>query len=145
MPWVNFSKIKQTAFIADATVSIQTLSALENAIEPYLDAGYAITSQSDWAITLRAPVRKFSWIFFLFTLIFMWPVAIIYVVWFNQHRDRTVSIRFTSEGYLEERGFILDLLLKERRRQKVFSIIFIVLVTLLAVAISFLILRSKIR
>ena len=125
-------------------MSIQTLSALENAIEPYLDAGYAIISQTDWAITLRAPARRFSWMFFLFTLIFMWPVAIIYAVWFNQHRDRTVSVRVTSEGYLEERGFIHDLLLKERRRQKILSFIFIVFVLLLSVLISYLILRSKV-
>lgn len=113
------------------TVSIQTLAALENAIEPYLDAGYIITSQTDLSITLLAPLRRFSWIFFLFSLLLVWPVAVIYVVWFNQRGDRSLCVRITAQGRIEESGFVLDLLIRERRQQRIFIIAFL----LLAVAI----------
>lgn len=109
-------------------MSIQTLSALENASEPYRQAGYVITSQTDLAMTLRAPARRFSWLFFLLSLLIVWPVAVIYLVWFNQHRDRTVCVRLTSQEHIEETGFILDLLIKERRRQKVIYLVFALLV-----------------
>lgn len=119
-------------------MSIQILSALENAIEPYRQVGYAITSQTDLTMTLRAPARRFSWLFFLLSLLIVWPVAVIYLVWFNQHRDRTVCVRVTSQGQIEESGFILDLLIRERRRQKIIYLVFALLV---GAIISLLILR----
>jgi len=109
-------------------VSIQTLSALENAAEPYRQAGYVITSQTDLAMTLQAPARRFPWLFFLLSLLIVWPVAVIYLVWFNQHRDRTVCVRLTSHGYVEETGFVLDLLIRERRRQKIIYLVFVLFV-----------------
>lgn len=119
-------------------MSIQTLSALENAIEPYRQGGYVITSQTDLALILQAPARRFSWLFFLVSLLVVWPVAVIYLVWFNQHRNRTVCVRLTSQGHIEETGFILDLLTRERRRQKIIYLIFALIV---GVIISLLIIR----
>ncbi len=101
-------------------------------------AGYAITSQTDLTMTLQAPARNFSWLFFLLSLLIVWPVAVIYLVWFNQHRDRSVYMRLTSQGYIEETGFSLDLLVRERRRQKIIYLIFALLVGMI---ISILIIR----
>lgn len=97
-------------------MSIQALSALENAVGPSRRAGYVITAQTDSSITLRAPARKFSWVFFVASLVLLWPVAVVYLIWFNQRGDRTVCVRITSRGGTEESGFTLDLLERERRR-----------------------------
>ena len=97
-------------------MSIQTLAALENAIEPYCQAGYVIIFQTDSAITLRAPVRQFSWLIFLTSLLLLWPVAVVYLIRFNQQRDRIVCVRLTSQGRVEASGFTLDLLEMERQR-----------------------------
>jgi hypothetical protein len=99
-------------------VSIQTLSALENAIEPYRQSGYVITSQTDSAITLRAPAPYFSGNLFVVSLIFMWPLAVYYLFQYNQRKDRAVCIRLTSQGYIEEIGFTIDLLNRDRQRQE---------------------------
>jgi hypothetical protein len=70
-------KLATSAAAKEFAVSIQTLSTLENAIEPYLGAGYLITSQTELSMTLRAPARRFSWILFLPSLILVWPAALI--------------------------------------------------------------------
>lgn len=107
-------------------MSIQTLAALENAIEPYRLAGYVITAQTDSAITLRAPARKFSWAFFVLSLILLWPVAVVYLIWFNQRRDRTACVRITSRSETEELGFTLDLLERERRRRRFITLFLLI-------------------
>lgn len=123
-------------------MSIQTLSALENAIEPYLDAGYVITSQTELSITLRAPSRRFAWILFLLSLLIFWPVALIYLIWFNQRRDRTICARLTSQGDIELIGFTLRLFYKERKRQDTLTLLFI---TLLAILLAGIVLLLKSR
>lgn len=79
-------------------------------------------------MTLQAPARRFSWLFFLLSLLIVWPVAVIYLVWFNQHRDRTLCVRLTSHGHVEATGFVLSLLIRERRRQKIIYLVFALLV-----------------
>jgi hypothetical protein len=91
---------------------------LENAAEPYREAGYVITSQTGSAITLRAPAPYFSGNLFVVSLILMWPLAIYYLFQYNQRKDRTVCVRLTSQGQIEETGFTLDLLNRDRQRQK---------------------------
>lgn len=103
---------------SSSAVSIQALSVLENAVGPYRLAGYIITAQTDSAITLRAPPRKFSWTLFVLSLILLWPVAVVYLVWFKHREDRTVCVRITSRGETEESGFTLNLLERERRRRR---------------------------
>jgi hypothetical protein len=116
------SKIGKASFTAYIrVVSIQTLAALENAIEPYRQAGYAITYQSDSAITLRPPIPKFSWSKFMVGLFLLWPLAIVYLIRFNLWRDRIVCVRLTSQGQIEATGFTLDLLERECRRQFPFN------------------------
>jgi len=114
-------------------MSIQILSALENAIEPYLSAGYIITTQSDASITLRAPARRFSWMLFLLSLLILWPVAIIYLIWFNQRRERTICARVTSQGNIEIIGFTLSLLKRERQRQRALTLLYFLLLALMIV------------
>jgi predicted membrane metal-binding protein len=101
----------------DRIVSIQTLLTLENAIEPYRQAGYVIIFQSDSAITLRPPSPKFAWGRFMLGLFLLWPLAVVYLIRFNQWRDRCVCVRLTSQGQIEATGFTLDLLETEGRRQ----------------------------
>jgi hypothetical protein len=47
----------------------------------------------------------------------MWPLAIYYLFQYNQRKDRSVCVRLTSQGHIEETGFTLDLLDRDRRRQ----------------------------
>lgn len=97
-------------------MSIQTLSALENAIEPYRQAGYVITYQADSAITLRPPVPKFSWGRCMVSLFLLWPLAVFYLVKFNLWRDRSVCVRVTSQGQIEATGFTIEQMEKEGRQ-----------------------------
>lgn len=113
------------------TVSIQTLSALENAIEPYREAGYVITAQTNSAITLRPPVPEFSWGWFTVSLFLLWPVAVVYLIRFNRWRDRSVCVRLTSQGRIEIIGFTLDLLERESQRQFNIKPSYVVVVLLL--------------
>lgn len=101
-------------------MSIQTLSLLENAVEPYRQAGYVITSQTDSAITLRAPAPYFSGNLFVVSLVFMWPLALYYLFQYNQRKGRTVCVRVTSQGEIEAIGFTLEQLQRERERSRVF-------------------------
>lgn len=117
-------------------MSIQTLSALENAIEPYREAGYVITSQTDSAITLRAPAPPFSGNLFVVSLVFMWPLAIYYLFQYNQRKDRSVCVRLTSQGQVEETGFTLDLLDRDQQRQASFRRLYIRLFIALLVIIT---------
>jgi hypothetical protein len=107
-------------------VSIQTLSALENAIEPYRQAGYVISIQTESAITLRAPARKFSWTLFVISLVLLWPVAVIYLIRFNQQKDRSVCVRITSQSQIETSGFTLDMLEKEQQRRSFVALFLII-------------------
>jgi hypothetical protein len=91
---------------------------LENAIEPYRQAGYIITSQTDSAITLRAPALPFSGNLFLVSLVLMWPLAVYYLFQYNQRKDRSVCVRLTSQGHIEETGFTLNLFNRDWQRQE---------------------------
>lgn len=116
-------------------MNIQTLSALETAIEPYRQAGYVVTSQTELSITLRAPARRFSWVLFLLSL-FVWPLAVIYLVWFSlNRRDRTACVRITSEGKLVASGFTLSMIKRERKNQFILKIILIIFAFLMLVVI----------
>lgn len=98
-------------------MSIQTLAALENAAGPYLRAGYVVTVQTESAITLRPPERDFSWWLFVVCLLFLWPVAVVYLARANQRRGRVMCLRITSQGGIEASGFTLDQLEREERRR----------------------------
>lgn len=122
-------------------MNIQTLSVLENAIEPYRQAGYVVISQTDLSITLRAPARRFSWILFLLCL-FIWPLAVIYLVWFSLYRgNRTACVRIKSDGKLVASGFTLSMIESERKNQFILNVIlagfaFLILIIILAVFLA---------
>jgi ABC-type spermidine/putrescine transport system permease subunit II len=96
----------------------QTLAALEEAIEPYRRAGFVVTSQTEGSITLTLPQEKFSYLFFIVTLILIWPVAVLYLVSFNNQRGRSVCLRVTSQGYVEASGYTLGVIERERKRRR---------------------------
>jgi len=81
-------------------MDISTLVEIEQAIKPYRHAGFVVTSQSEGAITLTLPPEKFSYAFFIFTLLLFWPVAVIYLISFNNQRGKIVCLRVTSQGYI---------------------------------------------
>ncbi len=108
-----------------------SLAALEHAIEPYLRAGYMVTAQSDRAITLMGRPQRFSYLAFILALLLFWPVAVIYLVMHHNRRSRSVCVRLTSDGYLEESGYILAAAVAERRREQWVAL----LVTLLSVTV----------
>jgi ABC-type spermidine/putrescine transport system permease subunit II len=93
-----------------------TLAELEQAAEPYRRAGFAVTSQSEGALTLAPPTKKFSYLFFIFTLILLWPVAVVYLISFNNRKGKSVCLRITSRGYIEESGYTLRAMARERKR-----------------------------
>lgn len=113
------------------------LAQLEQAIEPYRRAGFVVTSQSEWAITLVLPPKRFSYMLFIILLL-IWPLAVIYLVSHNSQRKKSVCLRVTSQGYIEESGYTLGIMARDRRHG-IFKRI--LLLTLLAVAILFILIR----
>ncbi|HEU0144127.1 MAG TPA: hypothetical protein VFQ47_05020 [Nitrososphaera sp.] len=122
-------------------MDLQTLGALEEAIKPYRQAGYMITSQSEGAITLTHPPKKFSYLFFIVTLILLWPVAVIYLVSHNNQKDKTVCARITSQGEVEISGYTLEVIERERKRWWLLSLSFVAGVVILI--LLFLLLRYR--
>lgn len=118
----------------------QTLIALEHAIEPYRRAGFIVVSQSEGAITLVPPPEKFNYLYFIAFLMLFRPLAVYYAVSFNNRRNRGVCVRITSQGYVEESGYTLDVVARERRRERWlgFALIAIFLLLVLsAIAVLF--------
>lgn len=110
-----------------------TLAALEQAIEPYRRSGFVVVSQSEGAITLSAPPERFSYLLFFITLVLFWPVAVIYLVSFNSHKNRQVCVRVTAQGQIEETGYTFEVIAKERRRGRWLLLLLVISIpTLLA-------------
>ena len=105
-------------------MNTQTLAALEEAIEPYRREGFVITSQSEGAITLIYPTDRFSYLFFIITLLLIWPVAVIYLISHNRQQVRSVCLRITSQGYIEESGYTLSLLKRDRKHRRLLTLLF---------------------
>jgi hypothetical protein len=101
----------------------EMLAALEEAIEPYRRAGFVVTSQTEGSITLVLPREKFSYLLFIVTLILIWPVAVIYLVSYNNQRDRSVCLRVTSQGYIEASGYTLGTIERERKHRRFVAIV----------------------
>jgi predicted nucleic acid-binding Zn ribbon protein len=116
-----------------------TLAELEQAIEPYRRVGFVVTSQSEGAITLTLPPEKFSYMLFILTLLLIWPVAVVYLVSFNNQRDKSVCLRLTSQGYIEASGYTLETMAKERRRRR---LALLVLISIFVLIILFFLLRT---
>lgn len=112
----------------------QTLIALEHAIEPYRSTGFIVVSQSEGAITLVSPPEKFNYLYFVVFLMLFWPLAIYYAVSFNNRRNRSVCVRVTSQGYIEESGCTLEVVAKERKRERWVGFALIAIFLLLALS-----------
>jgi ABC-type spermidine/putrescine transport system permease subunit II len=115
-----------------------TLAHLEQAIEPYRRAGFVVTSQSESAITLALPPERFSYLLFIILLL-VWPLAVLYLVSYNLQREKSVCLRFTSQGYIEVSGYTLEDIARERRRRKftyrlVLAVIAIIILLILLLA-----------
>jgi hypothetical protein len=95
-----------------------TLAKLEQAIEPYRQAGFIVTSQSEGAITLARPPEKFSYAFFIFMLILLWPIAVIYLIAHNNQGAKIVCVRVTSQGQVEESGYTLAVMRRAYQRRR---------------------------
>ena len=109
-----------------------TLAHLEQAIEPYRRAGFIVTSQSENAITLALPAERFSYLLFI-VLLLIWPLAVIYLVYYSTQRQKSVCLRSTSQGYIEVSGYTLEAIERERRRGKFtyrLLLVFIVIILL---------------
>ncbi len=108
-------------------MNTRTLAALEDAIEPYLRAGYVVTAQSDRAITLTGRPKRLSYLGFIVALLLFWPAAVIYLSLHNNRRDRNICVRLTSDGYLEESGYTFEAAAAERRHEQLVILLAIVL------------------
>jgi predicted nucleic acid-binding Zn ribbon protein len=116
-------------------MDIQTLAALEAAIEPYRRAGFVVTSQSEGSIILSYPSGKFSYFAFIFWLVLFWPIALIYLISYNNRKSKSVCVRITSQGYIEESGYTLKVIEDERRRDRRIGYIAITIIALIVLAI----------
>lgn len=116
-------------------MNIHNLATLEKAIEPYRAAGYTITNQSESAMTLIAPQRRFSWIIFIFCLLFLWPVAVIYLIVHNRHQRKSICVRVTSTGDVEITGYTFEVATKERQRMLLITVIFLLVIIVLSIFI----------
>src|ERR1051326_4727645 len=97
----------------------QRLSLLEQAIEPYRREGFVVISQSEGAITLAYLPEGINYWLFIILLLLFWPAAVFYLISLNNRRNRSVCLRITSHGDIEESGYTLALAIKERRRERV--------------------------
>ena|SRR5205085_9481940 len=114
-------------------MNTETLKALEQAIEPYRSLGFFITSQSDGAITLAQPKAKFSYLLFI-TLLLFWPLALLYLISFNNQREKAVCVRVTSQGQIEEIGYTLSVAERESKHYRsVNSMILAILIMVMVV------------
>lgn len=111
-----------------------TLAQLEQAIEPYRRVGFIVTSQSEGAITLAIPPEKFSYLLFIFLLL-VWPLAVMYLVYHNSQRGKSVCLRVTSQGYIEENGYTLEVMASERRRRIFIAVLLFALLALMILLI----------
>jgi predicted nucleic acid-binding Zn ribbon protein len=98
-------------------MNTEMLKVLEQAMEPYRRAGFVITSQSEGAITLVAPRAGFNYLLFIILLL-IWPLALIYLISFNNRGSRGVCLRVTSQGEIEASGYTLERIERERRRRR---------------------------
>jgi|ERR1044071_3596639 hypothetical protein len=114
-----------------------TLAHLEQAIEPYRRVGFVVISQSEGAITLTLPPERFSYVLFILLLL-IWPLAVIYLVYHNSQRGKSVCLRVTSQGYIEESGYTLAVLERDRRRRIFISVL---LFSLVAAVVLFILIR----
>jgi len=114
-----------------------TLAKLEQAIKPYLRAGFVVTSQSDGAITLTYPPERFSYLLFIILLL-IWPLAVIYLISHNNKRAKSVCLRITSQDYIEVSGYTLEIMVKERRGRRFITLM---IFTTIALIILFILLR----
>jgi hypothetical protein len=121
----------------------QTLELLERAIEPYRQMGFVILSQSEGAITLIYPSKKFSYLAFIFWLVLFWPIAAIYLISYNNQKDKSVCIRITSQGLIEESGYTLKVIEGERRRDWWLAVIAITIFVISVIALLVMILYSR--
>lgn len=96
----------------------QRLSLLEQAIEPYRRAGFVVISQSEGAITLAHPPERVNYWLFIILLLLFWPAAVFYLISLNNRRNRSVCLRITSNGEIEESGHTFELAAKERQREQ---------------------------
>jgi glucan phosphoethanolaminetransferase (alkaline phosphatase superfamily) len=109
----------------------QILATLEQAMEPYRQAGFILTFQSEGAITLAYPRAKFNYLLFLILLL-VWPLALLYLISFNNRGSKGACLRVTSQGQIEESGYTLAAAERDRKRGKMFySIILAILIAIL--------------
>lgn len=94
----------------------ETLKILEKAIEPYMEAGYTVTSQTESSITMLGQHRRFSYLGFLVALILFWPAAVLYLIAYHNRKSATVCLRINSQGLIEASGYTLEEAARERRR-----------------------------
>ena len=122
----------------------QVVAILEQAIEPYRHAGFVITSQSEGSITLIYPRTRFNYLLFIILLL-VWPLAVLYLITFNNQRPRSVCLRVTSQGKIEESGYSLEVLKRERKRARQidYFVILPIVIMLFVIALLLLYLAFK--
>jgi len=111
----------------------QGAAVLEQAIEPYRRKGFVITSHSETAIILSPPPKRFNYLLFLITLLLFWPLAVIYLINYNSQKGRSVCIRITSQGEIEESGYTFEAIASARKRRLIINLLIIASIPMLII------------
>jgi hypothetical protein len=107
---------------------MDVLARLEQAAEPYRQAGYILTTQAATSITLRQTRGSFSALLYVLLRLIFWPIALLYLGSSVNRRERAVCLRLTSQGMIEEDGYTLEHARRERQRMAIFIAIGLLLV-----------------
>ena len=116
-------------------MNTETLKALEQVIEPYRNAGFFITSQSDGSITLARPKAKFSYLLFVILLL-VWPLALLYLISFNNQKEKVVCLRVTSRGEIEEMGDTLSVAERDSKHDRAINSAIITILSIFLIVLT---------
>jgi hypothetical protein len=80
---------------------------LEEVIYPYKCAGYHVTQQTDYAITMMKPRKRLSVGLAVLLYIFFWPAGLAYTLSRWNRRDKLACFRVLPSGQVEVSGDLL--------------------------------------
>ena len=122
------------------SMNSQALATLEQAAEPYRCAGFIITSQSEGMTTLIYPQAKFNYLLFI-VLLLVWPLAVLYLISFNNRPERKVYLRVNAQGRIEEGGYTLVAAERDRKHEQLINSIILVVLIITLIVLIFLVLH----
>ena len=72
--------------------------------------------------------------------VLVWPLALLYLISFNNRGSKRVCLRVSSQGQIEESGYSLEVLKRERKRARQIDYFVILPIVIVLFALSVLLL-----